>query len=327
MLHAVPQTKPNPADHSAQRALVWSEAQSIGSVLKAVEHAGWRVSAVGLPARTRPADLPEGLEELVRYDDPRVALTESGATVALFADPEPVDDPGLRKLADQHNIRLVTLGPSPAGVTAWAHPKEPNYRPGVSIVPQVTESSLYRDALDALEPLGPVMGLSIRLSGPVELGGIGPRVYEAMRVILAHQGIAESVVASCTRTGGTGPPTLRELAGDFHAHIRGTSTNATLAIDDRSAVLRRDISFACAEGTLHLGDTAFSVIDHSGAELDRGASETNALEEGLRAAWEARPAAVQPYDRNAVLAMCEAAVLSARTGGQERPSDLLAMLE
>ncbi|GAB4544428.1 MAG: hypothetical protein Tsb0013_01530 [Phycisphaerales bacterium] len=309
------------------KALLWCPGEHLGRLLEAARGAGWRVVGVGVPPRSGTLEWSESVDtsEVARYDDPRVGVAESGADVVLFADPSPLDDPGVAKLCQRSGLMTLSLGPSPDGVHTWTRTEADEAR--VRVVPLLVDSLVHASAVEALEPLGAVTGASVRMSAPPALGGVPARLYDAMRLVHRHLGVPEQVHASCPRVKGEGEARIRELAGSLHAHLRSPGWGATIALHDAVNTLARDVVFECGSGVLRLTDEGFVVIDTAATVVDKGeGSGTDPLIEQLARATDPRLPAPAPYERGEVLAMCEAAALSVRTGQPERPHDLLTMM-
>ncbi|MEM1423986.1 MAG: hypothetical protein AAGH64_08275, partial [Planctomycetota bacterium] len=227
---------------SKPKALLWGPGGHLPSLARACTEAGWNVVAVGAPpSRAGSIEQDDAWADAAHFDDPRQAITESGADLALFLDPTPLDDPGIAKLCTHHELTPLCL--APADVTGADAPR---------VLPLLADAVVHASALEALEPVGPVQGFAVRMTAPARLGGLPARLFDAMHLVLRHIGLPEQVHASCTSAPREGDPDPRTLAGTLHAHLRAPGHAATLAIDARVGALARDALFMCESGTLRL---------------------------------------------------------------------------
>lgn len=309
---------------TSRRALVWCPAEHLAPIGDALEAAGWRVGALGVPPRPQGHDVPAYFADAERFDDPRQAITEHDASIALFVDPTPLDDPAVIKLCARQELKTLAIGPAPDAVRTWTDAKE-HERWSARIVPLLSDSVVAQHASDALEPVGSVLSASIRMSAPHHLGGVPARLFDAMHLLHRRLGVPERIDASCT--GPRASEGVRALSAELHAHLRYPGLSASVAISDTIHTLGRDALLVCEGGAMRLTDEGFTITAEDGTLLDSGDGGSEpALVEQLRRAIDPRLPAPERYDRAAVLAMCEATALSVRTGEPERPHDLLEMM-
>mgnify|MGYP001794459730 CR=1 FL=1 len=299
---------------SKPKALLWGPRDHLPRLARACTDAGWTVVAVGAPpARGASPEPDDALAETPHFDDARQAITDAEADVALFLDPSPLDEPGIVKLCAHHELTPLCLAPADTSNTNAPR-----------VLPLLADAVVHASALEALEPVGPVQGLALRMSAPAHLGGLPARLYDAMHLVLKHLGIPEQIHASCTNATREGDPSPRQLAGTLHAHLRAPGYAATLAIDARVNILARDALFMCETATLRLTDGGFVVVAHDGAPTDKGeGAGVDPLVEQLKRVTDPRLPAPAPYEHAEVLALCDAIALSVRTGQPESPHELL----
>ncbi len=308
--------------HTKPDAFMWCPAEHASTIASCMKDAGWGIAGVGIPPRS--GTKPE-MEGVAFFDDPRVGVTESGAQVALFVDASPLDDHTLLKLCERQGMRVLALGPAPAGVHAWT--KDASSEHGARVLPLLADSVIHRDAVEAIETLGAVTGASIRMFAPLALGGVPSRLYDAMQLLHRHMGVPEQIDASCSGVKSASEVSLRDLHASLHAHLRYPGAGATISIREGTGGLRRDALLEFESGVLRLTDERFVVVSDSAEVIDRADSKgLDPLVEQLGRATDPRLPAPDHYDRAAVLAMCEAAVLSVRTRQAERPHELLSMM-
>lgn len=347
-----------------RRTLLWFSSSQAALVRKVVELAsldvvGWGVSdaggaGVGL-AREAFAGEP--------LDDARRALMTVEADVALIATasagagPSPLDDPALLRSCAEKGMKIASLEPGPGTTQAQAAmerapasattdgapppplaPIEP-----VRFVPAMRRSKGFRAAAEAIERVGPARTLAIAMRGGHGQGSLAARLFDAMDLVLAILGEPESIDAA-----NAGPASLagvhlapgerlRDLRGDITANLRfGSGRAASLTLSDSAGRWFRGVMLLGQNGALRLDDKSFELIDAAGQTVDRSRSRISsgapddpgaaeAIAEQVQMLLDPRAPRTAPTPALTVLAMCEAALLSARTGQPESPATILRM--
>lgn len=280
------------------------------------------------------------------FDDLRLTLTTSDADALLIAGASQRDDaladPELLRQARDRGLRVISMEPIPA--SAGEHAAFERVREAgaalVRFAPSTRALPSYTAAKECLEQVGRPRTLSISMRSGAAHATLAAKLYDSMEVVLDLLGepdtIDASVAGPASASGLHLAPgaSMRELTGDLTANLRyDTNRSACLALSDGAGRWFRGLTLVGAEGCIRLDDGAFELIDARGKTADSSTTERKAnadacAEETARAirlALDPHEAAAPPFDRARVLAMCEAALLSARTGQPESPATLLRM--
>lgn len=279
------------------------------------------------------------------FDDLRLALTTSQADCLLIAGcaarDDALGDPELLRQARDRSLRIVTLEPIPA--SASEHHSFERLRdagaPLVRFAPATRALAAYGSARECLDQAGRPRTLSIAMRSGSAHATLAAKLYDAMEVVLDLLGEPDSIDASVASPGAApglhlAPgASLRELTGDLTANLRyDTNRSACLALSDGAGRWFRGLTLVGAEGCIRLDDDSFELIDARGRTADSsgGPSEdgdacAREVARAVLAALDPHEPSPPPFDRARVLAMCEAALLSARTGQPESPATLLRM--
>jgi len=344
--------------HLGVPTLVWLRPAQASLVSAVAGRAGLRIVAAGSPptgGRGGETPVLEGLDEAERFSDLRQALTSSDAAFVLIAAPlsagavgDPVEEEReLLGLLRSKERAAATLEPLPGaasrapadGATAGGLP---------AIVPLLRDAPVMRAAMEAFEPFGPARTLTISMRSGAGHGSLAARLVDAALLVQTMLGEPESIDASVvTPVSASGvheaPPTsLARLHGDLTANIRFAGARAaSLSLSDRAGRWFRGLTLIGEKGCLRLDESGFDLTDPDGAVVDstkvegtkrpKGEAESvdgaaaGAIAEAVVRLLDARAQAAAPVDLAGVLAIGEAALLSARTGQGESPSTILRM--
>ncbi len=340
------------SNHRAS-ALVWVHPAQMRTIAQACEIAGVEIVALGVPAALGRSgfEVPESLSEAQQHNDLPRALsgadpdlvilgTTSRPDPASGSDPLlPYDDDALLNHLESTSARIVSLLPVPGTSANFSviptrrHPKLP------MVLPLFCEGDAARTAADLLETFGSVRTLGISFRCGSGHGGLGARLFDAMHAVHAFIGQPDQVDASVvTHVASSGvrrapPETLGLLEGDLTANLRyAGGCAASLALSDRAGRWFRGATILGERGCIRLDESGFEHFDESGETVDSSrdadASErevdgaARALGRELKRLLDPQAAKHTPFDSAAVLASCEAALLSARTGQPESPATL-----
>ncbi|MGD9693804.1 MAG: hypothetical protein AB7G17_06820 [Phycisphaerales bacterium] len=345
------------------RALVWLEESQSALVRQIGEVARMRVTACGCPGRGRSASVAESLGA-EGFTDLRHALTSAEVDVALFATaageegkgPSPLDDAETLRIAGERGVALVSLEPSPSSVVMSRRVTKALTGVGraegsaiVKFVPSTRRTKGFRAAREVLEAVGPARTVSISQRSGLGQGSLSAKLYDAMLTLLVLQGEPEVIDAA-----NSGPDTsggvhlapgenLRTLRGDMTANLRfGSGRSASIVLSESAGRWFRGVTVISRGGCVRLDDKSFEVIDQTGRTTDRSrtrlttggredpdatpeAGGAQAMGEQIAAILEGRAESESAVERETALAMCEAALLSARTGQGESPATILRM--
>lgn len=320
-----------------------------------------QVIAAGSPSGSaRAASLRvEGAEEftdlrsVLTSTDAKALLLMTGAgaePIAAAGEQSPLRDAELLRICQTRGITVISLEPIPASTSFYADAPAPGEGVrALPLVPLMAHSKVFADALEAMETLGSPRTVSLSFwSGPGQ-GTLGARLFDAATVVHALLGVPESIDASIvTRVSVSGVrlapgETMRDLRGDLTANIRFAGAKAaSFSLSDRGGRWFRGLSIVGDGGRMRMDERGFECFTSDGADTDasthprrRSAASAahspvdpgavEAIAQAITRATDPRAPKAPPIDHAAVLATCEAAILSARTGQPESPATILRM--
>jgi predicted dehydrogenase len=202
------------------------------------------------------------------------------------------------------------------------------------VVPLMRDSPGFRSALDAIAEFRRPECVNICFGAGSGESTLFARLFDASDVLHALCGEAEGIAASLAGALGVVPESLGRLHGHLTANLRFTdTTSACLSVSDRAGSWFRMVTLVGEAGMLRITDGDCAWTDASGEPVDTGRSERSFSPGELIGMQIARlldrrdPGAVAPpRDVPNLLAMCEAARVSCRTGQVEAPQRMLQML-
>jgi hypothetical protein len=200
---------------------------------------------------------------------------------------------------------------------------------------------------DALSNLGIARTMSVSMRCGRSEGTLGARLYDAMQLVHAVMGVPETIDAAVVTLSGAGgvhmapADTLVSLQGELTANLRFNSgRSATLSLSDRCGGWFRGGTIVGEHGCIRFDERGFEHIDPNGAVVDESPPKPKPgtrkkvveapsaglmISDQIARMMDPRAALFEPFDEINVLAMCEAALLSARTGQGESPETILRM--
>lgn len=295
-------------------------------------------------ATDAPRDVVHGVFPGVEVDsDARHALSTAPATVALWmAEPEFLDDAEVLERARERGIRILCTEPWPLSIeTARACAEAPSS--GVpAFVPEFRATRACADLMDAVSDLGAVRSVVVTGRNARGEGSLAARLFDAMTLVHGLLGLAETIDAAHVpavagtvggAVGAATPEAMRNLHGDLTANVRYSARRcAAVAVSNTAGPWFRGVTVIAERGSVRATEQGMERFDPSGAMLDSSGPRAVERDAGLAAvaraverALDPRIPAPPPSDAAEVLAMCHAALLSARTSQAEPPATLLRM--
>lgn len=338
------------------RTVVWMEPGQAGLVGDVAARAGLAVIGVGMPRGASRAEVGEivGLNEAVGFDDIRHATATIEADLVVLASLASSGDGGpdaeLVQQCRERGMVVATLSPVPwstaeqAGLIKSAGVAGPARAEFVPLLWRVRSMANTREALGHF---GAVRTMSVSMRCARREGALGARLYDAMHFVHAVMGVPETIdAAAVTLSGASGvhlapADNLVELQGELTANLRfGAGRSATLSLSDRVGGWFRGGTIIGEHGCIRFDERGFEHVDWNGVVVDESppkpkpGTRKKAVEapsaglmisDQIARMMDVRAAVLEPFDEINVLAMCEAAVLSARTGQGESPETILRM--
>jgi hypothetical protein len=295
------------------RLAVWADPEQDSLIEDAVRRGKFELAPV-VSAETG------SLRDLVRRE----------ADLLWLASPTPIG-PDERRLLREAAVPAISSVPLPGSAAELADdPREAATPP---FVPLMRRSPGYRAAREVFEQFGPRRSVSISVGcGPGE-GTLFARLFDAMDLVEALCGPAERLDAALWRPVPGVPETLPGLHGHLTVNVRFSDNRcAAASASDCAGRWVRQVTVLGDGGSLRIEDRGFEWISPEGQTVDSH-QERKALTPGALVALQAKrllesaDAGDPPPDNARLLALCEAARLSARTGDGEAPHRVLEMLK
>lgn len=341
-------------------ALVWCEASQRPLAAAVAKGAGLRVVSAGIAgdaARARGLDGSSAFPDAEPITDLRQALATAPIGAAFLAAPAwsaeaPLGDADLLRLARSRGITILTMEPIPA-TYADARAGDPSqWAETIRFIGLFRALPSLVTVQDLLATFGAARTVCISFRSGKGQGSLGARLFDAMHTVHSVLGMPEYVDAAViTQVAASGlrlepGETLRSLHGDLTASLRfAGAKSAALSLSDRAGRWFRGVAIVGEDGCIRLDESGIERIDSDGAILEKSpaakrkpkdksgplfegvvdASAVEVLVEAARRAADPRAPRSEPYDLEAVVAMCEAAILSARTGQPESPATVMRM--
>jgi hypothetical protein len=322
---------------------------------------GLRIVGVGSPDRassaaaelgTRPLD---DLRQALATEE--ADLFWLAAPGAFGAGEGASEDAAALAAARARGSLVVSLEPIPASATdlaaggGWLDPGGRGaLRPAdcCACGPRLRLGRPFREAQEVLESFGPVRSAMVESWRRPSQGSLGAQVYDAMDLLCALLGEPQTVDAAHVapgiaggRGGGWGRQvgdSLRGWRGDLTASLRfDDGRTASLVASDHAGRWNRTVTLLGEAGRLRLFDDGFEWIDPAGEKVDSSRQSTREAPGGVGGVGRHEVAAIVddlsrrldpaipapgPADHASVLALCQATLLSARTGQCESPASI-----
>jgi hypothetical protein len=321
--------------------------------------AGLRIISAGMPnskqRRLAPdAALIDGAEPI---SDLRAALATSTIRAAILAMPaasveSPSSDPDLLRLVRSRSITLLSFEPIPASVADSREAEAGQWLDACRFLGLFRAAPALATVHELLESFGTPRTLTVSFRSGKGQGSLGARLYDAMHTVHSILGVPESIDASIiTQVATSGlrlepGEALRHLHGDLTANLRyAGAKSAALSLSDRAGRWFRGVALVGESGCIRMDESGVERNDADGQVIEKSpvprkksaskagalfediidAPALEALAESARRAMDPRAPKPEPFDLEAVLSMCEAAILSARTGQPESPATVVRM--
>ncbi len=201
----------------------------------------------------------------------------------------------------------------------------------IVLTPWIRLSPAWLSAAEPQEALGQIQSVDIESTCRPGEGSLYGRLFDAMDLLLYLMGLPDQIDAALTGPLGEVPDALPSLTGHLTAHLRfGHRASAVIRVSDRAAQWRRRVTAQGNTGELELEDDHYRLYGPNGKCLDESAaSSQTSSPDGLIAAqwkrWIEHAHTPAPIDPRAIVACCQTALLSCKTGNTESTDTLLRM--
>lgn len=300
------------------------EPQQIELLRQTIVAGNFELAAVGCDNRSDAATLSEQLG-VPASADLRHALESEHESIDLLwlLAGQPLDEP-IRDVIRRNRVRTITTEPRPQSLGDVA--TDPGLADLFTFVPQMAWSDGFMAARAMLEELGTVRCVSACFTGGPAEGSITARLYDALHAVTVFCGEAMGIHAS---TGSAAHE------GDAHAHL-WMSVNVTFPAGQSAALTVRRGDGPWNRRLIVLGDNGLIEIDDRSChwlEDDAPASASPAptavgelIARQIHRMAERHERPDPPIAASKLLALCEAAKLSCRTGQVETPGRMIEAL-
>ena len=259
-----------------------------------------------------------------RLSDLRQAILSPEAEVVWLATPVTLDQ-ALKRAIREHGLLVLSSEPLPdllAQAAGEGHDAEL-----VTFVPAFVDGGGVAAAQDAFEQFGPCRALNVTFTSKPEHGSLFARLFDAMITVRTLLGEAEIVDAAMTISRANVPDQLAGMNGTMTLNLRVEGQrSASVLVSNEAAVWRREALAIGNDGqVIRISEDSASPLDEeegAGKPASPGSLIAERLMRFMQLPGESRAHAGGAM----LLAMCEAARLSAKVGTTEAPGAISHML-
>ncbi|MBI1367952.1 MAG: hypothetical protein GC162_04785 [Planctomycetes bacterium] len=315
-----------PTTGTSHEIVVWMDAARAPLVEAVLGRlADLRVLAIGGPRRSGIAPLAESLG--VRADDDlRKMLIDQPAGYMLLAVAGGISR---AELAQARSAGTMILALEPIASAIDALPHDESQAGHVVSLPWFRAAAAWQHAADPQQVLGAIRSVRISALASAHAGSLYARLYDAMEMLMSLLPAPDTVDAALTGPLKQIPEDPRNLTGHLTAHLRiGAAASAIIHASDNAAVWRRNMVVLGDEGQLVIDDEGYRLYSAAGELLDEHPAPAAAPDPAelivrqFRRMLDGAPLP-RPVEPRQVIAACQAALLSCRTGQMESVSTLL----
>jgi predicted dehydrogenase len=311
------------------RVIAWAQRGQDAMIRDALAAADLELAAVGAASATAGAELSAELGA-DRVDDLRQAILRDDADLLWLVAPDPVEADE-RRLIRERGLLTVSNEPRPVAIADVM--REPREAETADFAPLLRRSPGYRSALDALEDFGAPRCIAVVAGCDTGQSTLLARLFDAFDVVDALGGAAEQIDAAFAGPRASVGEQLLDLHGSLTVNVRfAGNLCASIAVSDRAGSWFRHVTIIGDAGAMRIDDTSFTWRRPGDGNLETGGElgprspgELIGLQiarrlENLDAGRDLQS------DTPRLLALCEAARISCRTGQGETPGKLLELL-
>ena len=313
----------------AIRLVAWAEPGQTPLLREAVEDGTLAMAAVGSPDTADGAKLSEDLatERTLTLRD---AILRDDVDMLWIASRQPIEKDE-RRLLREARAGAVTTEPLPASAADVLG--DPDEARTAHFVPLMRQGPGFERASEVFDTFGERHAANIFLGCGPGQGTLFARLFDAMDLAEAIGGTVEQMHAALWRPIGVVPETLRLLTGTLTINLRFRDNRcASLCVSDCAGAWLRRVVVVGVGGSVRIDDGGFEWIAPDGRTIDahrekRTPSPGELVARQVRRLLEGRDRISPPPDTARILALCETARISARTGSPETPDKVIEMLK
>lgn len=305
------------------RLVAWAEPKQAGLIRDALRRGRFELAAVGAHDAGAAAELSEALSA-PQAGALRDAILHEDADLLWLASPRPIGADEQRLLRES-GVTVISSTPLCGSIGEITRGSR-----RVPVVPLMRRSPGLLAARDVLDQLGRPRSMTVVSGCAAGEGTLFGRLFDAMDLVEALCGPAERLHAA---PSGPVPETLAALEGHLSISLRLAEDRcAAVTVSDDAGRWVRRATLVGEGGCLHVDDGGFEWISPDGRTVDSH-HEPGPLAPGELVAIQARrllegaDEIEAESDDARLLALCEAARLSARTGETEVPARVFEILK
>jgi hypothetical protein len=311
----------------------WISPEQIPLLEEIVARTGFELEAVGHDGRGgQAADIAKTLNARA-YPSFR-EFVQSGQAEIVFLGVLPNTDHELLLELFERASHVFTLEPIPDSIHRLSTESRAAAGRYPDFLPLWRTTKSFKTILEAIESSEPPKVVSLTSTSLPDCGSLGARLFDAMDAVFTLLGVPETIdaVIHGPRQGRVELQPgqhLRSLRGELTAHIRGAQgRSATITLSDRAGAWSRTVTALGDAGIMRCHEHRFDWTSADGEIIEKSGQETSptfakSVTESMQRALDIHAGATRPVDLPRVLAMAEAALLSARTGQPESPVTMM----
>lgn len=312
--------------------LIWTDgehADLVGRVMSNLPNV--EVANLGGPRKGELTELAQQLSATV-CDDLREMIVNESNTYLLLATATSIAH-DLLLLALERSINVLTIEPPTTQadqVITWKKGQTPNRR--IMHLPMWRLGWGWLSAAEPIEVIGSVQSTSLTSIAPPDAGSLYARLYDTVDMVTLLLGMPDSIDACLTSPTNQVPDNLHAITGQLTALLRfANKTGATIHVSDRGTRWMRRQTIVGQKGQLVLDDKSYCL--NSGEITEQESIEnhdaTITAGELIAKQWQwlmDHHYGLNIVDTQQVVATCQAALLSCRTGQSESPEMILRLI-
>ena len=315
---------------TGKRLIVWAEPGQETLVREAIDRSGLTLAAVGSDEPSAAAGLSRSLA-VEPAGNLRSAIQRTDVDLLWLATARPMDS-SQRRLLRETGLPTASCQPIPA--TCQEVLADPAEARTAWFVPLFRQSPGFSTACEALADFGPPQTAALHLASGPGQGTLLARLFDALDLFRGLLGEEQTMDAALAAAQGRVPETLGAMKGHMTLNTRFPGGGCGCAlVSDAGGGWCRQLTLLGSGGRLQIEDRGFLWTSPDGRTIDSHRQEH--LSPGELVGLQLRrllghpptgeptePASAYPI----ILAMCETALLSCRTGQTESPAKLREML-
>ncbi len=316
-----------------ERLLIRADPEQENLLQQVISSAEVDLAGICSSTATGATKLAEALQT-ERIDDLRQTLQKQEIDLIWLASAEPLSDAEYQFIGES-GCCAISSEPWPSDLSIAS--LESSGGQSIRFAPLMRRSPGYLAAQQVLEEFGSVQAMNMQFRSGPGTGSLFARLFDAMDVLDVLGTDVKSMDAALTSpfwgSAGSVPETLNGLHGHITINIRFADKRCgCVAASDRGSTWHRSITLLGDGGCMTIDDMGFAWHAPDGKLLDEHREAQSAtpgllIGQQINRLLQQREAPDLPPDHAQLIALCEAARLSCRTGEGETPTKVLEMMQ